>query len=136
MSNGYLFVMVGADDVPLYEYGVLTQRSEESSYSYHFKIHAALDAVDECMWRKTNMFLPNVDVCSNALVSAFVTAGSVRLMLLHEFRNDDGIKHFFTDVYELFIKIQLNPFHEPNSPIKSQHFDARVKGLARKYLKP
>merc|ERR1712159_751482 len=98
--SGYLFVIVGDQDKPLYECGVMSSRGEEGSYSYHFKLHAGLDAVDECVWRKTSMFLPNVDVCDDALISAFITAGSTRFMLLHEFKNDDGVRHFFTEVYE------------------------------------
>lgn len=37
-------------------------------------------------------------------VSAFATASRVKFMLLHEVKNDDGIKNFFTELYELYIK--------------------------------
>ncbi|KAF8389094.1 hypothetical protein HHK36_025779 [Tetracentron sinense] len=73
-----------------------------------------------------------------------------RLMLLHDSRNDDGIKSFFQEVHELYIKVYycilstvlhldaylilLNPLYLPGSRITSSHFDTKVRALARKYL--
>ncbi|XLR47168.1 hypothetical protein S83_031828, partial [Arachis hypogaea] len=57
-----------------------------------------------------------------------------RFMLLHDSRNDDGIKSFFQDVHELYIKTLLNPLYLPGSRITSSHFDTKVRALARKYL--
>ncbi|KAM2275050.1 hypothetical protein ACFX1S_044783 [Malus domestica] len=57
-----------------------------------------------------------------------------RLMLLHDSRNDDGIKSFFQEVHELYIKTLLNPLYLPGSRIASSHFDTKVRALARKYL--
>ncbi|KAF6152310.1 hypothetical protein GIB67_005964 [Kingdonia uniflora] len=57
-----------------------------------------------------------------------------RLMLLHDSRNDDGIKSFFQEVHELYIKILLNPLYLPGSRVTSSHFDTKVRALARKYL--
>jgi hypothetical protein len=54
-------------------------------------------------------------------VSVFVTAGSelkgryqdqadhrtdMKFVLLHEAKNDDGIKSFFNDVWELYVKVR------------------------------
>lgn len=74
-----------------------------------------------------------VDKFNDWNVSAYVTAGQVgifaegqadcsrfvmtrvspyqcRLLLLHEVRNDDGIKGFFQDVHELYVKVRsLSP---------------------------
>ena len=47
---------------------------------------------------------------------------------------EDGIRNFFHDVHELYVKVLMNPFHEFNTPIASPLFDARVKVLGRKYF--
>ncbi|ESQ39551.1 hypothetical protein EUTSA_v10001067mg [Eutrema salsugineum] len=79
-------------------------------------------------------FLKSVDRFNDLVVSVYVTAGHTRLMLLHDSRNEDGIKSFFQEVHELYIKILLNPLYLPGSRITSSHFDTKVRALARKYL--
>ncbi|KAF4384655.1 hypothetical protein F8388_003962 [Cannabis sativa] len=88
------------------------------------------------------MFLKAIDRFNDLVVSVYVTAGHIlailnihtRLMLLHDSRNDDGIKSFFQEVHELYIRILLNPLYLPGSRITSSHFDTKVRALARKYL--
>lgn len=74
----------------------------------------------------------------------------MKFVLLHETRNDDGIRSFFMDVWELYVKVSLlhildrrillplqtmlNPFHTAHTPIRSAVFDARVRASAKKYL--
>ncbi len=73
-----------------------------------------------------------------------------KFVLLHEGKNDDGIKSFFMDVWELYVKVttvqrvvycvltsaqtMLNPFHTAHTVIRSGVFDARVRHSAKKYL--
>jgi hypothetical protein len=88
----------------------------------------------------------------------------VRMLLMHEVKNDDNIKNFFAEIYELFVKVFftvlvacfnnisrpihffsthtktiflqviLNPFYTPGSPITSKDFAAKVKLAARRFL--
>lgn len=69
-----------------------------------------------------------------AQVSAFVTPGSAKFLLLHEGKSDDAIKHFFNEVYELYLRISLNPFHSPASKLTSREFDRKVRAACRKTI--
>eukprot|EP00294_Goniomonas_avonlea_P017034 CAMPEP_0114563738 /NCGR_PEP_ID=MMETSP0114-20121206/13292_1 /TAXON_ID=31324 /ORGANISM="Goniomonas sp, Strain m" /LENGTH=139 /DNA_ID=CAMNT_0001749649 /DNA_START=16 /DNA_END=432 /DNA_ORIENTATION=+ len=135
MSGNFTFVIVGKKDNPTYEL-IVAQKKEDSSHMNQFIIHAALDIVEEQVWTTSSMFLKTVDrfnTGSDLHISAYVTAGHVKFMLLHEGKNEDNIKSFFTDVHELYMKILLNPFYEVDTPITSQVFDARVKLLAASF---
>ena len=90
--------------------------------------------VDDAVWGTQSMLFKNVDKFNDFIISAFVTAGHVRMMLLHDVRNEDGIRNFFHDVHELYVKVLMNPFYDPKDPISSALFDARVKVLGRKYF--
>jgi hypothetical protein len=46
-----------------------------------------------------------VDRFNNLYVSALVTPGGGRLLLLHDGRGDDAVRAFLTDAYELYLRV-------------------------------
>ncbi|KAJ8908864.1 hypothetical protein NDN08_005568 [Rhodosorus marinus] len=108
--------------------------SERQLILSQLAIFAALDMVDEAMWSSKDLYLKVVDRFNDQSVSAFVTPGNHRFMLLHDARQDDGLKAFFNKLYEFFIKIALNPFYDDEEPIRSKAFSDRVRHLAQEYL--
>ncbi|CAI5953849.1 unnamed protein product [Closterium sp. NIES-64] len=82
-----------------------------------------------CVVPRTARHLKAVDKFNDLLVSVYT-----KLLLLHDSRNEDGIKNFFQEVHELYIKVLMNPLHVPGSKIISTVFDARVRALAKRHL--
>ena len=59
------------------------------------------------------MYMRTVDNYNGQLhVSCFMTASGTRFLLLHERANEDAIKAFFNETYELFVKVLMNPFFD------------------------
>lgn len=58
----------------------------------------------------------------------------VKFILLHDLKQDDGIRVFLHECWEAYTKHLLNPFHEINAPIRSHSFDAKVKASAKRHL--
>ncbi|KAF5363907.1 hypothetical protein D9756_000864 [Leucocoprinus leucothites] len=96
--------------------------------------NASLDVIEDLVRKENAMYLRTVDKFNEWTVSAFVTPGNVKFVLLHEAKNDDGIRAFFMEVWELYVKAQLNPFHRAQGVIRSGVFDGRVRATAKKHL--
>ncbi|KAF5339534.1 hypothetical protein D9611_011468 [Ephemerocybe angulata] len=96
--------------------------------------NASLDVLENVVFRDNGMYLKGVDKFNEWTVSAFVTAGNMKFILLHEGKNDDGIRGFFFEVWELYVKTMANPFHSAHTPIRSPVFDHRVRASAKRYL--
>ncbi|KAJ2968952.1 hypothetical protein NUW54_g13077 [Trametes sanguinea] len=92
--------------------------------------NASLDAIEEVMRKESVMsvapvsYLKSVDKFNEWTVSAFVTPGNMKFVLLHESRNDDGIKAFFNDVWELYVKVSCTASLQGCPEGRSRHWAA------------
>ncbi|PNH10033.1 Trafficking protein particle complex subunit 2 [Tetrabaena socialis] len=77
---------------------------QQTQYLHQFVLHSALDSVDEQMWLTKEAHLKVVDRFNGLNVTAFVTAGNTRFLMLHDGRSDDALRAFFTEVYELYLR--------------------------------
>mmetsp|Transcript_3362 Transcript_3362/g.4978 ORF Transcript_3362/g.4978 Transcript_3362/m.4978 type:complete len:141 (+) Transcript_3362:80-502(+) len=132
-----LFGIVGKNE-PLYEaeFNKLPGSTTVDSITRqnYFVLHSALDLVEKAAWATNNMYLKVVDKVNQQQVSTFLTAGNIKFMLLHSGRSEDSIRNFFIDVYEVYVKLAMNPFYQYDKPITSKAFDTKVRAAARRYL--
>ncbi|CUA73836.1 Trafficking protein particle complex subunit 2 [Rhizoctonia solani] len=98
--------------------------------------NASLDVIEDVMKVNGAMYLKGVDKFNEWTVSAFITPGNMKFILLHDGKNEEsgGIKNFFMELWELYVKTVMNPFHTAHTSIKSPVFDARVRASAKKHL--
>ena len=155
------FMIVSREDVPLYEAdlvkgleasssavahspggaaspaghpGAQAQKRDDAAHLHQFVMHAAQDFVEERMWETNGMYLKLVDRFNDLYTYAWVTASGCRFLLLHDARNEENVRSFFDEVHQLYLRVALNPFHTPRTPIENEVFDRRVRQAARRYF--
>eukprot|EP00954_Amorphochlora_amoebiformis_P012594 984903-Amorphochlora_amoeboformis.AAC.1 len=90
--------IVGKGDVLIYEAKLPGPSSGKvpPENQLQFIVHQALDSLDHKTWSGTSMYLKQVDTFNKMPVSAFVTAGHIKFMLLHSSSlEENAIKQFF-----------------------------------------
>ncbi len=128
-----MFLIISPQDKVVYQlYTNLIKR--EITFIHELISFASLDLVDVLEQNKESMYVKSVDKFNENIVSAFVTAGKMRFLLMHEGKNDDNIKNFFQEVYEYYCKALLNPFIDKESKIFSSSFDIKIKYSLKKHL--
>ncbi|CCD68293.1 putative trafficking protein particle complex subunit 2 [Caenorhabditis elegans] len=138
-TKEFYFAIIGHCDQPIFEMDFpvgekKTKESEGTRHLNHYIGHAALDIVDEHALTTSQMYLKMVDKFNEWYVSAFVTASRIRFIMLHTHRADEGIKQFFQEMYETYIKHAMNPFYEIDDVIESPAFEQKATLYGRKYL--
>ncbi|CCO27296.1 Trafficking protein particle complex subunit 2 [Rhizoctonia solani AG-1 IB] len=71
--------------------------------------NASLDVIEDVMKVNGGMYLKAVDKFNEWTVSAFITPGNMKFILLHDGKNEEsgGIKNFFMELWELYVKVRL-----------------------------
>ncbi len=82
------FIMIGHSGTPIYELlDFAGTKREDLARQSQFLLHSALDSVDLAMWhpqKKNDVYLKTVDSHNEQLISAYVTPGGVKFMVLHD----------------------------------------------------
>ncbi|TFK27083.1 transport protein particle complex subunit [Coprinopsis marcescibilis] len=131
---GTLTALSGASSAPQRNNDGVVRGGGQDRHVIQMIANASLDAIEDVMRKENTMYLKAVDKFNEWTVSAFITPSNTKFLLLHDGKNDDGIRSFFMEVWELYVKTALNPFQTAHTPIRSAVFDGRVRASARKYL--
>eukprot|EP00037_Helgoeca_nana_P010413 m.91642 g.91642 ORF g.91642 m.91642 type:complete len:148 (-) comp20189_c0_seq1:252-695(-) len=110
---------------------------DDLRYFHQLLAHKSLDSLlDNTQEKASHMYLKVIDTFNEWAVSAYVTGGQTRLLLLHDrsISNNDGIKNFFQEVHETYVKAMLNPLYATGTKIESRDFKTKVRSFAVRYL--
>mmetsp|Transcript_32112 Transcript_32112/g.51931 ORF Transcript_32112/g.51931 Transcript_32112/m.51931 type:complete len:132 (+) Transcript_32112:39-434(+) len=126
--------IVTDDDLPIFQMHFGAKPTKEDLNQ--FIIHAALDLVDKTEKNSNNMYLGQVDKFNEFLISGFVSIGTTRFLLLHnKAMNEQNIKKFFSEAYNVYLKLLMNPFYLKGSPIDDARFAQEMERIGKQNFK-
>lgn len=135
MPNSH-FLIVGRNDAVIYEF----EKWSGSLFTAlrQFIAYAALDAVEEAMYRQAESFLPKIHRPSgeNVVVSAYVGLSQIRLLLIQDVEPNDTemMRLFLIESYKICCQYLLSPFRSPNEAVPSGAFRNQLDELCKTYL--
>jgi len=136
-----VFAIVGKNEL-VFDMALSPGSVHQQPHVHQFVLHSALDVMGDKMWGTPAMNLKVVDEFNELQVHGWCTASGAHFMMLHDsladessrrMRVEENIKNFFSEVNDLFTRIVLNPFYQPETKITSKTFADRVATLARKW---
>ena len=128
-------MIVSKDDFPVFELPIPSlSKKKDHVMLYDFILHSSLDSVEQFQWTTQNMYLKTIDRFHDLQVTCLLTPSNSKFLLLHDGKSEDAIKAFFNEVYDLFVKVVMNPFYETNSKITINSFEERVRHSSKKHF--
>jgi hypothetical protein len=89
-----LFVIVGKDDKLLYSFEYSDAKkfsAKDETCSNHFVLHAALDIVDEIVWKNNSYFLKNVEKYGSMTISCYVIPSRIHHFVHYDVMSPQNI---------------------------------------------
>eukprot|EP00750_Incisomonas_marina_P016642 INCI19249.1.p1 GENE.INCI19249.1~~INCI19249.1.p1 ORF type:complete len:147 (-),score=27.64 INCI19249.1:195-635(-) len=136
MADAAVFMMVSDTDFPVFEayfQGYATQ-SELVKNQKDYILYSALDMVDNELLLSTKNYYEELDSFNEWKISAFVSPGQTKYLLMHRNECREGISAFFKEVHQHYVETVLNPFYRLGTVITTPVFARSVNRSARKWL--
>ncbi|KRZ60901.1 Translationally-controlled tumor -like protein, partial [Trichinella nativa] len=137
-AKEYYFAIVDMNDRLMFELNISKKNDFDSMLLKQLIAHASLDIVDEAAAEQSHMMIKQVEKYNEWNISAFVTSSGVRFLMLHTAKNDEGIKNFFIEIYEIKLNLLLFTnelsFMEENIYLLKLSIDLYVRSVTLRAL--
>jgi len=119
---------------PLLETEFNQRREKEQRHLCQLIAHASLDLLEARARATSQCFLKSVDRFNEWHISAYLTPGGAKFIMVHDQINEDAVRNFFQDVNDIWLRLRLNPFYNPDGEIKNKSFLLRVRAIGQRYF--
>jgi hypothetical protein len=102
------FVIVSSKDQLLFEATFPpASQTDETAHLREFILFASLDLLEPIVWSSRDFYLKAIDRFNDQIIYGLVTASSCRLLLVSDGKNEEAVKNFLQDTYELYAKVRI-----------------------------
>lgn len=111
-------LVLDRDNVPLLQMP-LVAAGEDDPVMIDLVLQSAVEVLITKLASSRQLYLKQIDkVTPEWAVSAFVTLGNIKFILLHPIKIDEAtLKIFFSDVHTAFVKSYMSPFSDDGKNI-------------------